>query len=215
MQQHKAIGRTERKVKDIGVWYPDEYVGLQKCHFRSLYCLCPETAKKAFEQKIPLDQHEKLKELVATNAQGDIFWVRQQAWVSLTKTYFIEDKLCYDVINHSLAKFILDFSEFNFSYDTMVIEDNLKCKVPPLETATAMSESSCAQPSSVLPPATSVSLPTASSTTGGASYNSDTENPELQRDKSDLEPKSNQGDEPPTREPKYKVGTFVRKEVIT
>ena len=84
MQQHKAIGRTERKVNDIEVWYPDEYVGLQKCHFRSLYCVCPETVKKAFEQKIPLDQHEKLKELVANNAEGDIFWVRQQAWVSLT-----------------------------------------------------------------------------------------------------------------------------------
>ena len=48
MQQHEAIGRTERKVQDIGVWYPDEYVGLQKCHFRSLYCVCPERAKKAF-----------------------------------------------------------------------------------------------------------------------------------------------------------------------
>ena len=69
MQQHKAIGRTERKVQDIGVWYPDEYVGLQRCHFRSLYCVCPETAKKAFEQKIPHDQHEKLKEFVANNAE--------------------------------------------------------------------------------------------------------------------------------------------------
>lgn len=213
MQQHEAIGRTERKVQDIGVWYPDEYVGLQRCHFRSLYCVCPEMAKKAFEQKIPHDQHEKLKELVANNAEGDIFWVRQQAWVSLTKTYFIEDKMCYDVINHSLAKFILDFSEFNFPYDTMVIEDNLKCKVPPLETATATSESSSAQPSSVLPPATSVSLPTASSTTGGASFDADTENPEHQRDKSDSEPGSDQGDDLPTREPKYKVGTFIRKEV--
>ena len=121
--------------------------------------------------------------------------------------------MCYDVINHSWAKFILDFSEFDFSYDTMVIEDNLKCKVPPLETATATSESSSAKPSSVLPPATSVSLPTASSTTGGASFDADTENPELQRDKSGSEPESNQGDEPPAREPKYKVGTFVRKEV--
>lgn len=213
MQQHEAIGRTERKVQDIGVWYPDEYVGLQRCHFRSLYCVCPEMAKKAFEQKIPHDQHEKLKELVANNAEGDIFWVRQQAWVSLTKTYFIEDKMCYDVINHSLAKFILDFSEFNFPYDTMVIEDNLKCKVPPLETATATSESSSAQPSSVLPPATSVSLPTASSTTGGASFDADTENPEHQRDKSDSEPGSDQGDDLPTREPKYKFGTFIRKEV--
>ena len=73
MQQHEAIGRTERKVQDIGVWYPDEYVGPQKCHFRSLYCVCPETAKKAFEQKIPQNQHEKLKELVANNAEGDIF----------------------------------------------------------------------------------------------------------------------------------------------
>ena len=120
--------------------------------------------------------------------------------------------MCYDVINHSLAKFILDFSEFDFSYDTMVIEDNLKCKVPPLETATATSESSSAQPSSVLPPATSVLLPTASST-GGASFDADTENPEIQGDKSDSEPESDQGDEPPAREPKYKVGTFVRKEV--
>ena len=56
-------------------------------------------------------------------------------------------------------------------------------------------------------------MPTASSTTSGASFDADTENPELQRDKSDSEPKSNQGDESPTREPKYKVGTFVRKEV--
>ena len=154
-----------------------------------------------------------MKELVANNAEGDIFWVRQQAWVSLTKTYFIEDKMRYDVINHSLAKFILDFSEFDFSYDTMVIEDNLKCKVPPLETATATSESSSAQPSSVLPPATSVSLPTASSTTGGASFDADTENPEIQGDKSDSEPKSDQEEEHPAREPKYKIGTFVRKEV--
>ncbi len=47
----------------------------------------------------------------------------------------------------------------------------------------------------------------------GASFDADTENPELQRDKSDSEPKSDQGDEPPTREPKYKVGMFIRKEV--
>ena len=39
MQQHEAIGRTERKVQDIGVWYPDEYVGLQRCHLCSLYCV--------------------------------------------------------------------------------------------------------------------------------------------------------------------------------
>ena len=50
-------------------------------------------------------------------------------------------------------------------------------------------------------------------TTGGASFDADTENPELQRDKSDSEPESNPGDEPPTKEPQYKVGTFVRKEV--
>ncbi len=178
----------------------------------SLLCFSGN-GKKAFEQKIRHDQHEKLKELVANNAEGDIFWVRKEAWVSLTKTYFIEDKMCYDVINHSLAKFILDFSEFDFSYDTMVIEDNLKCKVPPLETATATSESSSAQPSSVLPPATSVLLPTASSTTVGASFDADKENPEVQRDKSDSEPESDQGDEPHPREPKYKVGMFIKKEV--
>ena len=126
MQQHEAIGRTERKVQDIRLWSPDEYVGLQRCHFRSLYCVSPAMAKKSFEQKIRHDQHEKLKELVANNAEGDIFWVRKEAWVSLTKTYFIEDKMCYDIINHSLAKFILDFSEFDFSYDTIDIPEHLK-----------------------------------------------------------------------------------------
>ena len=52
MQQHDAIGRTERKVQDIGVWYPDEYVGLQRCHFRSLFSVCPETAKKHLNKKL-------------------------------------------------------------------------------------------------------------------------------------------------------------------
>ena len=66
-----------------------------------------------------------------------------------------------------------------------------------MATATATSESSSAQPSSVLPPA----------------IDADKKNPELQREKSYSEPESDQGDEPYPREPKYKVGTFIKKEV--
>ena len=75
MQQHKAIGRLERKVQDIGVWYPDEYVGLQNATI-VLFIVCVQKWQKAFEQKIPRDQHKKLKELVANNAEGGIFGVR-------------------------------------------------------------------------------------------------------------------------------------------
>jgi len=56
-------------------------------------------------------------------------------------------------------------------------------------------------------------LPTVSSTTGGSSFDADKENPELQRDKSDLKPESDQGDEPHPRDAKYKVGTLIKKEV--
>jgi hypothetical protein len=51
MQHHGAIGSTEIKVQDIGEWYPDEYVGLYRCHLRSLYCVCPAKAKKHLNKK--------------------------------------------------------------------------------------------------------------------------------------------------------------------
>ncbi len=64
------------------------------------------------------------------------------------------------------------------------------------------------------------------STTVGASFDADNENRELPRDKSNSEAESDQGNnpdpreqendqvaEPNPREPKYKVGTFVKREV--
>ena len=125
MQHHGAIGSTEIKVQDIRVWYPDEYVGLHRCHLCSLYCVCPAMAKIPFEQKIQHDEQEKVKELVANNAEGDIFRVRKEAWVSLMKKHFIAGRICHEDINHSMAEIILKFSKFNFSYNTTLIRDKL------------------------------------------------------------------------------------------
>jgi len=45
--------------------------------------------------------------------------------------YFFVDKICYKVINHGMAEYILKFSEFEYPYATMVVSDNLK---KPLKT---------------------------------------------------------------------------------
>ena len=126
MQHHNAIGEAEIRLRDVGVRYPEEYVGLLRCHFRSLYCVCPDAARKAYNQKISHLDIEKLKELVANNAEGGIFWVWQEAWVSLTRMYFFPDSICYKVINHSVAEYILKFSEFRIEYATMVLPDTVK-----------------------------------------------------------------------------------------
>ena len=69
------------------------------------------------------------------------------------------------------------------------------------------------QPSAAHPLGTTVSLPIASSTTGGDAFDADNKIPELQRDKSDLEPEREQGDKTDPREPKYRIGMFIKKEV--
>jgi len=40
--------------------------------------------------------------------------------------YFFADSICYKVINHSVAEYILKFSEFRIEYATMVLPDTVK-----------------------------------------------------------------------------------------
>ena len=75
------------------------------------------------------------------------------------------------------------------------------------ETTAATSSADLAPPTSVLPPL-------AEPTTSGTSLDTSQENPNVQGDKPDLEPESDQGDgsiDPKT--PKFKVGAFIIKEV--
>ena len=82
------------------------------------------------------------------------------------------------------------------------------------EIAADTTETSTATPSADLAAPTSVSPPLADPTTSGPSLDSSQENPNYQGDNPDSEPESDQGDgfnEP--KSPKYKVGTFIIKEV--
>ena len=80
--------------------------------------------------------------------------------------------------------------------------------------AAATTETSTATPSADLTPPTSVPPPFAEPTTSGTSLDSSQENPNVQGDRPDSEPESDQGDGSiHPKSPKNKVETFIIKEV--
>ena len=82
------------------------------------------------------------------------------------------------------------------------------------EIAADTTETSTATPSADLAAPTSVPPPLAERTTSGTSLDSSQENPNDQGDNPDLEPEIDQGDGfNDAKSPKYKVGTFIIKEV--
>ena len=104
--------------KDKEGLYPEDYVGLRKCHLRALHSVREEAAREGLTAKI---KHNATNEVRAVakkyEEHGRVFHIREEHWVALRKVpgssegIYVDDMVRMEVSNYKGALAVLEVLE--------------------------------------------------------------------------------------------------------
>jgi hypothetical protein len=128
--------------QDIKDRYPEEYVGLGKCHLRALHNLDEGAARKGLAADIKHNAANEVRE-VANNCEehGKVFHIRKEHWVALRKVpgsgkgIYFDDMVTMEVNNYKGALAVLELSEgmAESAYNAVFIQTAPRESRPPPE----------------------------------------------------------------------------------
>ncbi len=82
--------------------YPRCYRGLGKCHLRALYSVSPPAAKLALSKKSKHHEASMIQECLQQckgPKKGKVFQLRGTHWVSICRSFYVDDAYCWRVTN--------------------------------------------------------------------------------------------------------------------
>jgi hypothetical protein len=106
LRSNFAVNNECIKYKNILGEYPTCYRGLGKCHLKALYSVLPQAAKLAHSKNI---KHHETSMIQACLQQlkgprkGKVFQVRGMHWVSICRSFYVDDAYCSHVTNFEKA----------------------------------------------------------------------------------------------------------------
>jgi hypothetical protein len=102
LRSNFAADKECMKYKSILREYPRCYRGLEKCHLRALYSVLPQATKLALSKKLKHHKasmiQECLQQFIGTK-KGKVFQLRGMHWVSICRSFYVDNAYCWNVTN--------------------------------------------------------------------------------------------------------------------
>jgi len=131
----QAIDDNEKHlIRDFQERIPDEYIGLNNCHYRALHAVSPEAAAEAYASEVKTNETAKIKSILTHHVSpddGQVFRVQMEHWVgcSRTKARYTDENKVWGLRNFQVCVGVLEILEKSNKDLKLVTDIEYACHV--------------------------------------------------------------------------------------